>query len=187
MFLQLPPRYSPNLLDDLREFLEAWPAEARLGVEVRHLDWFEAPHHETLNDLLSARRMARVVIDTRPIRSLDGDKILKGSIYQTLLEARARKPDVPVLPASTTDFTFTRYIGHPQLEVNRPFLDEWAGHLVSQLQAGWDAYVFCHSPENITAPWLCRELYRRVAQVVPIAPLPWDKADASSVEQGRLF
>ena len=187
MLLQLPPRYSPKLFDDLGQFLEAWPAEARLSVEVRHLDWFDAPHHEALNDLLSEHHMARVVIDTRPIRSLEGDKILKGSIYQTLLEARARKPDVPVLPDTTADFLFIRYIGHPQPEANQKFLDEWGSYLVSQMQAGVDAYVFCHSPENITAPWLCRELHRRVAQFVPIAPLPWDHADAGSPEQGRLF
>ena len=29
MFLQLPPRYGPSKMDDLREFLAAWPAFAR--------------------------------------------------------------------------------------------------------------------------------------------------------------
>src|SRR5688572_13756575 len=41
MFLQLPPQYSPALFDDLRAFLQAWPETFRLGVEVRHADWFE--------------------------------------------------------------------------------------------------------------------------------------------------
>jgi uncharacterized protein YecE (DUF72 family) len=36
MFLQLPPAFSPNLFEDLVEFLEAWPAEVRLAVEVRY-------------------------------------------------------------------------------------------------------------------------------------------------------
>jgi len=72
MFLQLPPRYSPKLLGDLQAFLALWPREVRLAVEVRHLDWFDSPHDESLNELLSEHNMARVTIDTRPIRDLDG-------------------------------------------------------------------------------------------------------------------
>lgn len=188
MFLQLPPHYSPRLLDDLTTFLQAWPREVRLGVEVRHLDWFEHPHHQTLNELLSLHNMARVVIDTRPIRSLDGDPLLAGGVYQSLLEARARKPDVPILPESTADFVFIRYIGHPQMEVNAPFLEEWRRFLTEQLQAGSSAYVFCHSPDNLIAPWLCRELHTQIAAQVSIAPLPWDdKNSERPLEQGRLF
>ena len=131
--------------------------------------------------------MARVVIDTRPIRSLDGDKILEGSVYQTLLAARQRKPNVPILPERTSDFIFVRYIGHPQMEQNYSLLEEWASYTASQLSAGADAYVFCHSPENLTAPYLCREFHRRVAEKIDIPPLPWDEADPKIFEQGELF
>jgi uncharacterized protein YecE (DUF72 family) len=187
MFLQLPPRYSPELLDDLRAFLAVWPPAVRLAVEVRHLDWFESPDRETLNQLLSEHNMARVVIDTRPIRSLDGDKILEGSVYQTLLAARERKPNVPILPERTADFVFLRYIGHPQMEQNESLLDEWADYVASQLSAGADAYVFCHSPDNFAAPYLCREFHRLVAEKVNIPPLPWDEVDTKDFEQGELF
>lgn len=187
MFLQLPPRFSPRQLDELKTFLKAWPAQVRLGVEVRHLDWFDSPHHENLNNLLTDHHMARVVIDTRPIRALNGDKILDGSVYQTLLEARRRKPKVPVFPERTADFVFLRYIGHPQMEINEPFLEEWGSYLASQLKAGADAFVFCHSPENLTAPWLCRALYQRVAASLPLPPLPWDESDSGLLEQGKLF
>lgn len=187
MFLQLPPRYSPRLFEDLKAFLEAWPAEVRLGVEVRHLDWFESPHDETLNELLTSLHMARVVIDTRPIRSLEGEEILKGSVYQTLLEARERKPDVPISHKLTTDFAFLRYIGHPRLEVNSPFLDEWTQVVAAQLEQGADAYVFCHSPENLAAPLLCREFHRRTSKRTQLPPLPWDQVDANTVDQPSLF
>ncbi|MBL8103733.1 MAG: DUF72 domain-containing protein, partial [Anaerolineales bacterium] len=92
MFLQLPPSYSPKLIDDLAKFLAAWPREVRLGVEVRHLDWFDAPQRTSLYETLSLHNMARVVIDTRPIRGLAGDESIKGSSYESLLEARERKP-----------------------------------------------------------------------------------------------
>ncbi len=186
MFLQLPPSYSPHMLDDLRKFLEAWPRGMRLGVEVRHLGWFDGPANDTLNRLLSGHNMARVVIDTRPIRSLDGDKILQGSVYQTLLAARKRKPNVPVIPERTADFVFIRYIGHPQLVFNAPLLDEWSTFLASQLQQGADAFMICHSPENLVMPLLCRELYARVANRIGLPPLPWDTAASTAFEQSRL-
>ena len=187
MFLQLPPRYSPGLFEDLHAFLEAWPRQVRLGVEVRHLDWFEAPHNETLNKLLSDHNMARVVIDTRPIRSLEGDKVLEGSVYQTLLEARQRKPDVPILMEHTADFSFLRFIGHPQMQVNQPLLDEWAGFLAAELRRGSDVYVICHSPDNVIEPQLCREVHMRIAGKVNIEPLPWDEIQTNTFDQGRLF
>jgi len=187
MFLQLPPRYSPAMFDDLRAFLEAWPRGVRLGVEVRHLDWFEAQPHVTLNKLLEEHNMARVIIDTRPIRSLEGDKILEGSVYKTLLEARARKPDVPVVLEPTADFTFLRFIGHPQMQINAPFIDEWVSNQVNELRKGSDVFIFCHSPDNMIEPWLCREFHMRIAAKVNIPPLPWDENQAKQFDQGRLF
>ena len=186
LFLQLPPRYAPGMLEDLRAFLEAWPASVRLGVEVRHLGWFDGAANDSLNRLLAEHNMARVVIDTRPIRSLDGDKILEGSVYQTLLQARQKKPNLPVIPERTADFVFIRYIGHPQPMLNSSLLDEWSIYLAAQLQQGADAFVICHSPENITAPLLCRELHARVARKVDIPPLPWSSLATDSVEQTRL-
>jgi uncharacterized protein YecE (DUF72 family) len=218
MFLQLPPRYSPKLLGDLQAFLARWPREVRLAVEVRHLDWFDDPYDESLNQLLTEYNMARVTIDTRPIRDLSGDKLLAGSVYQSLLEARERKPDVPVVPKRTSDFThgtpeehrdypgtarqgkcsaalvhrtaalvFVRYIGHPEMKVNDPYLKEWGEHFISQLREDADVYMFCHSPNNLAAPWLCRKIYAQVQEQVALPPLPWEAVDSENYEQGQLF
>ena len=187
MFLQLPPRFTPEQIAELQSFLSLWPRDIRLAVEVRHLDWFDEPYDGYLNQLLGNHNMARVTIDTRPIRDLAGDKILEGTTYGSLVEARERKPDVPVAPKRTTDFVFIRYIGHPDLSTNDPFLDEWATYVVSQLKAGADAYMFCHSAENLTAPSIARELYRRVARHVSLPPLPWDTIQPDAPEQPVLF
>ena len=187
MFLQLPPRYSPKLLGDLQGFLAQWPSDVRLAVEVRHLDWFDSPHDETLNQLLTERNMARVTIDTRPIRDLSGEDILAGSVYQSLLEARERKPDVPVVPKRTSDFIFVRYIGHPDIELNNPYLKEWGDYFISQLQDGADVYMFCHSPNNFAAPYLCRTIYAHVEKKVDILSLPWNELADDDYAQGQLF
>jgi len=187
MFLQLPPRYSPKLIGDLTAFLSLWPREVRLAVEVRHLGWFDTPHDESLNDLLSEFNMARVTIDTRPIRALDGDEILAGSVYQSLLEARERKPDIPVVPKRTADFLFVRYIGHPEVESNNAYLKEWGNYFIPPLKEGADVFMFCHSPNNLAAPWLCRKIYAQVEKEVDLPPLPWNEVDRENYEQGQLF
>ena len=187
MFLQLPPRYSPKLLGDLQAFLEQWPADVRLAVEVRHLDWFDAPHEDVLNQLLTEQNMARVTIDTRPIRDLSGEDILAGSVYQSLLEARERKPNVPVIQKRTTDFVFVRYIGHPEIEFNEPYLKEWGSYFISHLQDGATGYMFCHSPNNFAAPYLCRKVYAQVEKEVDLPPLPWNDLANEDYEQGQLL
>jgi uncharacterized protein YecE (DUF72 family) len=187
MFLQLPPRYSPKLLGDLQGFLAQWPRDVRLAVEVRHLDWFDTPHDEALNGLLMEHNMARVTIDTRPIRELSGDDILAGSVYQSLLEARERKADMPVVPQQTADFIFIRYIGHPEIEFNSPYLKEWGNYVVQQLKHDADVYMFCHSPNNFAAPYLCRKIYAQVEKEVDISPLPWNELADEDYEQGQLF
>jgi uncharacterized protein YecE (DUF72 family) len=187
MFLQLPPRYSPNLLGDLEAFLSRMPRDLRLAVEVRHLDWFDTPHRDKLNQLLSSHNMARVVIDTRPIRSLEGDRILAGSSYESLLEARENKPDVPVFMERTGDFIFLRFIGHPDLAHNIEFINEWVDYLVPQMKQNADVFIFCHSPDNLVAPEICREFHRRLAAKTNIPPLPWDEIRPDVPEQPSLF
>jgi len=104
-----------------------------------------------------------------------------------LLEARERKPDVPVVPKRTSDFVFVRYIGHPDMNINRPFLEEWGSYFSSQLKDGADVFSFCHSPDNLIAPYLCKELHQLVANDVNILPLPWDEIKPDFPEQPTLF
>jgi uncharacterized protein YecE (DUF72 family) len=190
LFLQLPPRYSPKLTYDLQKFLEAWPREAQLAVEVRHLAWFSEPHLSALNALLHTHDVGRVIIDTRPIRTLSNARIDPGTMQVRVEAAQERKPDVPVLPIRTASFAFVRYIGHPDVEANAPLLEEWAEQMAAWLKAGATVYAFCHSPDQTYAPPICRGLHERIAARVPLDPLPWDDADRTapaSYTQATLF
>lgn len=186
LFLQLPPSYPPGQLPDLRAFLESWSPGVRLAVEVRHPGWFDDAAQESLASLLVAQGVARVIIDTRPIQDLRGDRILEGSVYQRLLEARLRKPNLPVRRETTADFAFLRYIGHPDPSRNGPFLGEWSEHIASWLERGIDVYVFCHCPDERQDPWLCRAIHERVTARVSLPPLPWDEAEPPVPYQPRL-
>ena len=187
MFLQLPPHYSPDLLDDLGTFLEAWPVQIPLAVEVRHPKWFESPHQENLIGLLQQLDKARVVIDTRPIHSLRGNKILDGSVYKRMLEARERKPDLPIPTQREVGFTFLRFIGHPFRDQNAEFIADWADHLAGALKQGREAYVFCHCPDVRLDPWLCRDFHQQVNARFSIPALPWDEIDSDVPRQSTLW
>ena len=106
---------------------------------------------------------------------------------KNLLSARENKPDVPVVPKRTSDLVFVRYISHPEMEINLPFLEKWGSFFSSQIKDGADVFVFCHSPDNMIAPYLCRELHHRVAGDVEIPPLPWDEIKPDVPEQPALF
>ena len=181
VFLQLPPSFGPAQLAQLQVFLDFWPSDTRLAVEVRHPDFYQEPHAATLNTLLTHYRVARVMMDTRPIRI--------GSAGETqVLQARERKPDLPLQVAITTDFTFLRYIGHPRMEVNDPFLATWAQQLAVWIQQGITLYVFCHCPFEVHDPEICAALYERVSALIALPPLPWQhEGDDAGAPQPRLF
>lgn len=178
LFLQVPPSFAPAHLERLQAFLDFWPSEVRLAVEVRHTAFYEESQAAKLNALLEQYRVARVIMDTRPLR-------VGFSQEQQVLEARERKPNLPVQLALTTDFSLVRYIGHPDLEVNEAFLDSWAQHLSRWLKQGVTLYVFCHCSVDEQAPLLCAELYQRVKALAPLPPLPWQLPAA--ITQPELF
>ncbi len=182
IFLQLPPSFAPAQLAQLQAFLDFWPSDLRLAVEVRHPEFYtiEAKAEE-LNALLQQYNASRVIMDTRPIRT--------GSTQeQHMLQARERKPNLPVQIVTTTGFAFVRYIGHPRMEVNEPFLALWAQQLAQWYKQGMTLYVFCHCPFEQYSPSLCFHLYQRIQALVPLPPLPWQPdSDDTTPEQMSLF
>ncbi|HEY6405832.1 MAG TPA: DUF72 domain-containing protein, partial [Ktedonobacteraceae bacterium] len=122
-----------------------------------------------------------VSLDTRPIRIGSAEE-------KQILQARERKPDLPLQVAVTTDFIFLRYIGHPRMEVNETFIHSWAEQLAQWLKQGITLYVFCHCPYEIHSPSICKVLYQRVSSQITLPPLPWQSEDDNmEPEQARLF
>ena len=180
MFLQLPPAFSPAHLPQLEAFLTYWPHDLRLAVEMRHADFFREPHTTTLNDLLQRYNVTRVMMDTRPIQIGSAEE-------RQVLQARERKPNLPLQIAITADFTFVRYIGHPRMEVNEQFLDGWSQQMAEWLQQGMTVYVFCHCPYEIYSPNICQQFYQRVDALAPVRPLPVQDEQGGPPEQATLF
>jgi uncharacterized protein YecE (DUF72 family) len=181
MFLQLPPGFAPTQLPQLEAFLTFWPKNLRLAVEIRHADFFRDPHTAALNNLLRQYNVAQVMMDTRPIRIGSAEE-------RQVLQARERKPNLPLQLAITADFTFIRYIGHPRMEVNEAFFVSWAEQLAQWLRQGITLYVFCHCPFEEHSPAICAALYQRVGTLFTLPPLHWhDEGNDTEPEQARLF
>ncbi len=182
IFLQLPPAFSPGQLPTLETFLAFWPQNTRLAVEVRHPNFYTEKDAEMLNSVLRQYNVARVLMDTRPIRTGTEQE-------QYMLQARERKPNLPLQIVTTTDFAFVRYIGHPKMEVNASFLDQWVQQCKQWLTHGLTLYVFCHCPFEEHSPNICLELYNRLTKVISLPALPWqeEKSDKEELEQGHLF
>ena len=190
LFLQLPPRYSPKLINDLQKFLAAWPREVQLAIEVRHLDWFSEPHHSALNDLLRAHDVARVLIDTRPIRNMPEAKIEDGKV-QGAGGTGARTQARCAAAARTDGFVCVCALHRqPGCAGECALLDEWADRMAGWLKEEATVFAFCHCPDETYSPQICRELHQRVAARVKIDPLPWDEADREApvnYTQASLF
>ena len=180
VFAQLPPSYSPDQLKDLTAFLEAFPRqEIRLALEVRHASWFQEPAASQLNSLLRQLGVGRVLLDTRPIYECADDP---------QLQSERKKPQLPLQPVLTADFSLIRYISHPDRLFNQRYLQEWATQIHSWLQQDTQIYFFVHCPVEVHSPDNARYFQTLLEQQnVPVPPLPWNAIEAESPTQLKLF
>ncbi|MEM7770334.1 MAG: DUF72 domain-containing protein [Cyanobacteria bacterium P01_A01_bin.37] len=179
-FIQLPPGYSPKYADDLEEFLSAWPRESfPIATEVRHIGWFQTPQTDRLNIMLRQLGVGRVLLDTRPIYDCPDDP---------QVASERKKPQVPLLPVTTTSFSIIRYISHPNEDFNQTYWKEWVEHVGQWLQQGLDIYFFVHCPIEERSPTFAHRIQQLLEQAnVPITPLPWDSVVDQQPSQLSLF
>lgn len=179
IFAQLPPRYGPDLLDDLTTFLSAWPhTEAPLALEVRHPDWFQEPYASQLTTVLEQLEVGRVLLDTRPIYSGPDDP---------QINSERRKPKLPLQLSVTAPFSLIRFISHPNRQFNQTFLEEWVKFVDHYLHQGTRLYFFVHCPIEERSPDTARYFQQLLSQQsVPVPLLPWNNI-AQSPTQLSLF
>ena len=178
--LQLPPSFGPPRLGVLDAFLRSLPVGLDVAVELRHPAFYDPPSAMALADeLLMACGAERAIMDTRGLRSGDGE-------HPDVLAARHKKPNLPVIPAALGRHPYVRFVGHPEPEVNEPFVRELAGAVASWIADGRDPYIMIHCPNNVHAPPLARRLHDLVSQLRDVGELPVFPADRGEQRDGQL-
>lgn len=174
IFAQLPPRYSPDAIDDLTAFLSALREKATLALEVRHPDWFQEPHASQLTTLLQQLGIGRVLLDSRPIYDAPDDP---------QIHSERRKPKLPVEFSVTAPLSLIRFISHPEWELNRHFLEEWVDFIDRALRQGTRIYFFVHCPTEERSPHNARCFQELLIQRgVSVPPLPWNDLQPSPLQ-----
>ncbi|QLL14581.1 DUF72 domain-containing protein [Pseudomonas chlororaphis] len=162
LWLQLPASFTPQRLAELAGFIDG--LERPLAVEVRHRDFFAKGDAERmLNRLLLDRGVERICLDPRALFSCTSSE-------PSVLHAQSKKPKVPPRPAAFTQFPQVRFIGHPQLEANDPFLVPWIDKVAGWIEEGRTPYIFLHTADNRLAAELARRFHARLMQRLPGLP-----------------
>jgi uncharacterized protein YecE (DUF72 family) len=187
VFVQLPPSYSPASFSDLENFLKALPTQAyQIAVEVRHADWFKAPHSDRLNALLQNLGIGRVLLDSRPIYDLPfGDEIDPALLVP--VQQERRKPNLPLQPVVTASFSIVRFISHPDRDLNIRFWQEWSIYVRDWLANGTQIYFFMHCPIEERSPHNAKYFQEMLEKAnISVPSLPWNDL-APSPQQLTLF
>jgi|GEM_PF-14263 len=138
VFLQMHPTYAPKDFKVLQEFIDDWPQDVRLAVELRHPDWYADENvNDELCDLLQSRKITHIITDTAGRRDL---------VHMRL----------------TTSTTFIRYTGanHPS-DYTR--LDDWFDRLKVWIDMGIvEINFFVHQNLEVEPPLLSAYLIKRL-------------------------
>src|SRR5471030_3358779 len=143
------------------------------GVEVRHPLFFAKGEDERwLNQGLCQRGINRAILDSRPVHS-------SSSVTEAVLEAKRKKPVLPLHALATASCPIVRFIGGDQLEANRPLFAQWINKLQAWETEGIAPYLFIHTPDCTDAPQQARSLWQQLRQQMPsVQPEPdWPLQD----------
>ncbi|MCG8373321.1 MAG: DUF72 domain-containing protein [Balneolales bacterium] len=138
IFLQLRDDFKPKDIDRIQHFLEIWPDDLPLAIELRHTDWF---NNETvanqIYELFENHNVANIITDTAGRRDL--------------LHMRLTSP-----------VAFIRYVGANH-ESDYTRLDDWVTRLKQWKDQGIEKiYFFVHQNIEKESPLLSAHLIEKL-------------------------
>lgn len=162
LWLQLPATFGPDQLGALAYFIDE--LSCAMAVELRHPAFFAKGDEERqLNNLLADRGVERICLDPRALFSCQ-------SREPAVLHAQSKKPRVPPRPAAFSQHPQVRFIGHPELDANEPFLTPWVEKIAGWIEEGRAPYIFLHTADNLFAPLLAQRFHARLMERLPGLP-----------------
>lgn len=177
VLVQLPPRFGPDRLPTLEDFLLALPPVTTVAVEVRHPGYFEGAAADELDAMLGELGVDRAILDTRGVHEAEGND-------PALVKAHERKPRIPAPVVATARRPLLRYVANPELPANDERLRAWAAQVAQWIDEGREPYVFMHVPNDFYAPKLARRFFERLEAHTTVGRLPPHGEEASDDEAG---
>jgi len=163
-FIQLPPHFGPQNLPELDRFLDVFPEDIPLAVEVRHPAFFQGGiGSEDFFQLLHTNRVSTVITDV------------------------AGRRDVCHLRL-TTGRVLVRFVGNALHSTDFARIADWADRLALWFSQGLlEVYFFCHEPDNLLAPDLAAYTANVFSEKIPGVQLRGPVIQVPPVQQGTLF
>jgi uncharacterized protein YecE (DUF72 family) len=62
-FLQMPGNFKPKFIDRLAKFLEQWPNEIPLALEVCHAEWYNSEAFNEFHEILRKNKITHIITD----------------------------------------------------------------------------------------------------------------------------
>lgn len=164
-FLQLPPHFGLQQAGILERFVERWPKELPLNVEMRHESWFEGAADE---------------------REKAFSMLAKAGIGTVLTDVAGRR-DVLHMHL-TSSVAMIRFVGNALHPSDYSRIQDWIPRLRSWYEAGLqEVYFFTHEPDNLLAPELAAYLHQSLLPFPEIVARGPEKITTDAAGQMSLF
>lgn len=138
-FIQFPPYAGPSYLEGIYKFLEFLPEDFRIGVELRHPDWFK--EGDQLNEFY---------------------KVMEHFNACPIITDVAGRRDV-LHQLITSDTVFVRFTGNDLHPTDYYRMDLWAEELIDWMKKGVKRiYFFVHEPEKHLCATIATYLIERL-------------------------
>ncbi|MBN9313555.1 MAG: hypothetical protein BGO40_11880 [Chryseobacterium sp. 39-10] len=138
VFLQLHDNFKPKDADRLEKFINEWPQEIPLAVELRNNEWFADPAvFEKTMQLFESHHITNIIVDTAGRRDM---------LHMRL----------------TTPVAFVRFVG-ANAESDYTRLDDWMNRLTEWKNQGLEKlYFFVHQNVEKASPLLSAHLIEQM-------------------------
>lgn len=138
IFLMPHPQMAPKHIDKIKTFIEEFPQDVPMFLELRHPDWFAGGLHEELYQFMREQRRGLIITDA------------------------AGRRDCVHMHLSTPE-CFIRFVGNSLHHTDYERIDEWVQRIGAWMQQGLEkCYFFMHQHEELHSPELIKYLIEQL-------------------------
>lgn len=138
IFLMPHPQMSPKHIDSIMNFIETFPEDVELFLELRHPEWYTNGYHKELYDFLKKEQRGTIITDATGRRDC---------VHMHL----------------TTPECFIRFVGNSLHPTDYTRIDDWVQRIKQWKEQGLKkCYFFMHQHEELHSPELIKYLIEQL-------------------------